>query len=121
MKKLSFDEVFARELYHNHCNDKKIAKAVGKTPNTIAQWRRRKKLPANIGNIANGTYVTGANYCDVLEPGQVDAMSTFLVHLLKAGKQAVRAGVKPDVMGFMDVYAGRTKMWTEERRERVTR
>jgi len=120
MRTLTFNEQIALQLYNSGNNDKKIAKAVGKTPSAIAQWRRRRNLPANTGKLADGTYLTGDHYRDVLEPEQADAMSTFLIHLLKAGNQAVRAGVKPDVTRFMDVYAGRTKMWTEERRERVT-
>ena len=105
----TFNEKIALQLYNSGKNDTQIAKVVGKQPNTIAQWRNRKKLPVNTGNIANGTYLTGDHYRDVLEPGQVDEMSTFLIHLLKAGKQAVGAGVKPDVMGFMEVYAGRSR------------
>jgi len=112
----TFNEKIALQLYNSGKNDTQIGEVVGKASNTIAQWRHRKKLPVNIGNLADGTYQTGVNYRDVLEPGQVDDMSTFLIHLLRAGKQAVRAGVKPDVMGFMEVYAGRTKMWSEERR-----
>jgi len=103
----TFNEKIARQLYNSGKNDTQIAKVVGKNPNTIAQWRRRNNLPVNIGSLADGTYQTGDHYRDVLESGQVDDMSTFLIHLLKAGKQAVRSGVKPDVMGFMEVYAGR--------------
>jgi len=119
MRTLTFNESLAIQLYNSGNNDTKIAKAVGKTSNIIACWRHRNNLPANIGNIADGTYLTGVNYRDVLESEQVDAMSTFLIHLLKAGKQAVKAGVKPDVSAFMDVYAGRTKKWADERRRVV--
>jgi len=112
----TFNEKIALQLYNSGKNDTQIARVVGKKPNTIAQWRHRNNLPVNIGKLADGTYQTGDHYRDVLEPGQVDDMSMFLIHLLRAGKKAVRAGVKPDVMGFMEVYAGRTKMWAEERR-----
>jgi len=105
----TFNQKTALQLYNSGKNDTQIGEVVGKASNTIAQWRHRNNLPPNIGNIADGTYQTGDHYRDVLEPGQVDDMSTFLIHLLRAGKQAVRAGVKPDVMGFMDVYAGRTR------------
>jgi len=121
MRKLKFNEQKILQLYNSGKNDTKIGKAVGIKPNTIACWRYRNNLPANIGNISDGTYLTGVSYRDVLEPEQVDVMSDFLINLLKAGKQAMEAGVKPDVMGFMDTYAGRTKKWSEERRERVAR
>ena len=119
MRKLKLNEQKILQLYNSGKNDTKIGKAVGIKPNTIACWRYRNNLPANIGNIVDGTYLTGVNYRDVLEPEQVDAMREFLIHLLKAGKQAVRAGVKPDVMGFMDAYAGRTNKWSEERRREM--
>ena len=121
MRTLTFDEKTALNLYNSGKNDTKIGKEVVVKPNTIACWRNRRNLPANIGNIADGTYRTGDHYRDVLEPEQVDVMSDFLINFLKAGKQAMEAGVKPDVMGFMDTYAGRTKKWSEERRERVAR
>jgi len=119
MRKLKLNEQKILQLYNSGKNDTKIGKAVGIKPNTIACWRYRNNLPANIGNLANGTYLTGVNYRDVLKPEQIDAMSEFLVNFLKAGKQAVRAGVKPDVMGFMDAYAGRTNKWSEERRSEM--
>jgi len=105
----TFNEKIALQLYNSGKNDTQIGEVVGKRSNAIAQWRHRRKLPVNIGNLANGTYQTGDHYRDVLEPGQVKEMSMFLIHLLKAGKQAVKAGVKPDVMGFMEVYAGRSR------------
>jgi len=112
----TFNEKIALKLYNSGKNDTQIGEVVGKRSNTIAQWRHRKNLPVNIGNLADGTYRTGYHYRDVLEPGQVDDMSTFLIHLLRAGKKVVRAGVKPDVMKFMNTYSGRTNMWEEERR-----
>ena len=118
MRTLTFSEPLALKLYNSGSNDTKIAKAVGKKPNTIAQWRKRKNLPPNIGSVEDGTYLTGVNYRDVLELEQVDTMSAFLIHLLRAGRQAVKAGVKPDVMEFMNVYTGRTKSEEERKEER---
>jgi len=120
MRKLKFNEQKILQLYNSGKNDTKIGKAVGIKPNTIACWRHRNNLPSKIGNISDGTYLTGVSYRDVLEPEQVDVMSEFLINFIKAGKQAVESGVKPDVMGFMDAYAGRTKKWSEERRSEMT-
>ena len=119
MRTLTFDEQTVLKLYKSGKNDTKIGKEAGIKPNTIACWRHRNNLPVNTGSIADGTYRTGDHYRDALEPEQVDAMSDFLFNFLKAGKQAVRAGVKPDVMGFMDAYAGRTNKWSEERRSEM--
>ena len=46
---------------------------------------------------------------DVLTPSQSKVMAIFLNDLLRVGEKAVEAGVKPDILGFADYWAERTK------------
>jgi len=104
MRTLKLNEQKVLQLYNSGKNDTKIGKTVGKTPNTIAYWRHRRNLPANIGSIANGTYLTGVNYRDVLEPNQVEEMGRFLKALCIGARECKRIGVKPDISEAMRAW-----------------
>ena len=101
MRTLTFNEKIVLQLYNSGKNDTKIGKAVGIKPNTIACWRSRRNLPANIGSIVDGTYLTGVNYRDVLEPNQVEEMGRFLKALCIGARECERIGVKPDISEAM--------------------
>ena len=48
-------------------------------------------------------------YRDILTPSQVEEMGRFLIALSNAGRKAVQAGIKPDVLAAIIAWAGRTK------------
>ena len=104
MRTLKLNEQKVLQLYNSGKNDTKIGKAVGIKPNTIACWRHRNNLPANIGDVADGTYLTGVNYRDVLEPNQVEEMGRFLKSLCIGARECKRIGVKPDISEAMRAW-----------------
>ncbi len=128
--KMTFDPNIALKLYHELKNDVEIGKILGIKPNTIASWRIRKKLRSIAVKTIKGdeTYLTHLDYRKALTPAQSKQMNTFLIVLSAAGRKAVKAGVKPDVAHFMNVYSGRYKteeekkieaMWQERERKRA--
>jgi len=109
MRTPTFDETIALSMYSSGKNDTKIAKTVGRHPDTIRQWRKRNNLPANIGSIADGTYLTGVNYRDVLEPERVEEMGRFLKALCIGARECKRIGVKPDISEAMRAWGNAPK------------
>jgi len=121
-KKMTFDETLALQLYHELKSDNQIAKAVGRSKSAIASWRMRRNLPS-LQTIFRPKFddseFKSSNYRDVLNPTQANHMRQFLFQLFLAGKQVVKAGVKPNVGEFINVYAGRVRSEEEWKVERT--
>lgn len=129
MNKLTFNESIAYRMYYELKSDAEIERAISKGTGTIASWRKRRNLPSiSINPRLDDTWRTYQDYHEVLNPEQSKQMHTFLIVLSAAGRKAVKAGVKPDVGHFMNVYSGRYKteeekkteaMWQERERKRA--
>ena len=46
--KITFDEIYAMELYYDGLNDTTIAGILGVPWQDITKWRNRNKLPSNL-------------------------------------------------------------------------
>jgi len=98
---MTFNEPLAYQHYNSFENDTQIGKAVGKSPNTIACWRRRKNLPSlYLVEKAKPTKQLA------LTPKQIRAAGAFLGALERCSAIAKQAGVQVDVLKCITAYRG---------------
>lgn len=121
-----FDQEIALILYRELKTDLEIAEALGTSKTTIRGWRQREDLKTLIIEKRKPKKkrkpeipFNRKSYKAVLTPIQAKHMNKFLRALSFAGKEAVRCGVKPDVLHFMNVWSGRYKSEEEKKNEHL--
>ena len=90
-------------LYNQGLIDKEIAEKVGVNNSTIAEWRKRRNIPANGGGKGSGERIS-IPMERALTPDQCEDMRRFLSALVKYDDIARKAGRKLDVNRFMVEY-----------------
>lgn len=91
------------ELAKRGLTPREVAKKVGRSEQSIRVWFNANGFETNPHSRPIREQ-SGIHFSEALQPHQIPEMAAFLRTLSTAGRKAVKAGVKPDITGFMDEW-----------------